>query len=141
MNTNVELRALDGDFFANCDKTKEQYNQFINSIKNRIHGKQGSFSNIYLALLPDKRVLIHQKLNKTIGRGLIIDEEGNLAEGTKSKNLTEVIDKHYIGDGVIQQNQQTPINTIIEFSPTELYPEVMKKLEEKYDIKRISFKI
>ena len=41
-----------------------------------------------------------------------------------------------------QSDVQTPFNkpitAIVEFSPTELYPEAMEQLAEKYEIKRIS---
>jgi hypothetical protein len=138
ISTNGELLSLSSSFFSNYTKTKKEYDLFIQAIDNEIAKKKGVFNNhIYLGLLSSKRVIIHQKVNVTNGRGLIIDEEGNLARGAKSKDLIELIDKHYIGDGTIMNDEQTPINTIVEFSPTELYPEVIKKLEQKYNIERI----
>jgi hypothetical protein len=82
-----------------------------------------------LAIAAEPLLLIHDvwKDGQVNGRGT---DHPDMA-------LDDFIAMHKEGNGTLFTDRRTPITAVVEFSPTELYPAVMQRLEKKYAVRRI----
>src|SRR3989344_8332685 len=99
---------------------------------NRVRAAHPDFDFPYMELFSNGIVVIQESISggqhTSVRRGHTLSGEP----------LDESIARFRIGDGTCRIGEKTPITAVVEFSPTELYPEVMERLAQRYDIKRIS---
>ncbi|MBN2052524.1 hypothetical protein JW756_03400 [Candidatus Woesearchaeota archaeon] len=136
VNTTINHSFLFGlrsaPFFG--DEIKAQ-RDFINKVRLQYP----NFNVPYLALSKDGRLHIPDNIDWPGGvcGGVRDGIVGGGGENREDCSLDEFIDRFVIGHRTMRIDKDTPITGVVEFSPTELYPEVIKKLEKKYEIKRI----
>jgi hypothetical protein len=95
------------------------------------------FSIPYLALFPGGKLQIP---TDSYGSGIIggIDKGVIIYRGNDCP-LEDYIEVLASGEDTLGMGKKTPITGIVEFSNKVLYPKVMEKLAEKYEIKRIFY--
>ncbi|MFH1064516.1 MAG: hypothetical protein V1729_05525 [Candidatus Woesearchaeota archaeon] len=114
----------------------QQHGRFMMAVKSCIPAFRGP----YMALLDDETIYIPRTLVKTgdleTGGHYKFVVEGNVSvNGEGRLPLDEFVDRMITGTAGIQYSEN--MNTIVEFSPEELYPKEMKELKRRYDITRV----
>jgi len=108
----------------------------------RVQAQYPGFFIPYIALLPGGGLIIPAEpmlLMHQVRRDGVVNGSGNSFQATHTDlSLDEFIEMHKIGDGTLFTGMKTPITAVVEFSPEGMYPDVMKKLAQKYEIRRIT---
>ena len=68
-----------------------------------------------------------------VEKGMIL----NGGEHGEPCTLDKFIEMFKFGEVIVENGKRKPISAVVEFSAIELYPDVMKILKPKYEIKRI----
>ena len=135
VNTTVEPYFFDIGFQAEFqEKALKAHAEFITKVREHYAG----FNIPYLALFQEGDFLVPDNFQPGGGLRGGISRNGFIFYGGsdgQSCTLDEFINRLKTADEVIFTNQ--PITAVVEFSATELYPEAMKSLEKKYEIKRL----
>jgi len=120
VNTNINTASVySSTTFAFSIINKEEYNAFLMEIKK----KHKDFNNFYITPIRYNEVVIPLNSKCYIHLGA-------------ARDLVKIVEENCFRERKLK-DETIAIDTIIEFSPTELYPKAMKELEQKYDIKRI----
>jgi len=133
VNTTIKPVFLDMPFIMRQPPRirLKAHSDFINRVKEQYP----RFDCPYLGLFENDTLYVFDDLELRATELSLVQD--GVVLGARAETLDEFIDrykKEYIS---LSTGRITPITAVVEFSPTELYPEVMKKLEAKYDIKRI----
>ena len=134
VNTTIEPSFLDICVQAEFpERGLQAHADFINKVREHYAG----FNIPYLALFQEERFQVPDNFQP--GGGLMSGIfNGMIPQGERDGQdctLDRYIDRLKMADEVIFTNQ--PITAVVEFSATELYPDAMKSLEKKYNIKRL----
>lgn len=133
VNTTIEPFFLDE--FILCEHRERGLELHANFIK-KVRIQYEGFALPYLALFQDGHLEVPDGYGGLIGcvrNGIV----GGGGADRQDCSLDEFIDRYRVGEGTIWVNQKTAITAVVEFSATKLYPKAIKKLEQKYEIKRI----
>jgi hypothetical protein len=130
VNTDTDTkRPFPGDLFhgVNHPGFLEGQKEFFQRVRSQYKG----FGFPYIALIEDRLSVIYSEWSK--GVYCVTNEVVPGGAGGNYCALEEFIVRYREGN----ETKLDPITAVVEFSPEELYPEVMEKLGQKYDIRRI----
>lgn len=71
------------------------------------------------------------------GGVVVLIKNGTINTGNGTITLDEFVDRCAQGESFPSLATTPHIDGIVEFSPTELYPDAMERLAERYDIRRV----
>jgi hypothetical protein len=135
VNTQARPSFLNPDVRGmNPERAEGEHSRFIAAARRQYSG----FGLPYIALLPGGGLIIPAEPVLLMHQ---VRRDGSVTgSGTSHPDmaLDDFIEMHRKGDDTLFAGRKTPITAVVEFSPEELYPGIMQRLAQKYDIRRIT---
>ena len=119
----TELYLVNTEALNLGDKSFEAVNQQARLFFNILH-KVPNFKSPYWEFFHDGQYRFCSVISR-------------ITNGAREEILEEYVERLISGKDTVINGLVTPITTLIQYSPEEIYPELMKSLEKKYDFKRI----
>ncbi len=137
VNTRIDPSFLSIDYQRFDERSAYlQHGRFMMAVKQHIPAFRGP----YMALMDDGTIYIPQALVKkgelrTGGNYKFIVGGKVRINGEDALPLDEFVDRMITGTAGIPHSKN--MNTIVEFSPDEIYRDAMKELAGRYDVTRV----